>query len=303
MGLQFDRELKNNPELNEAFSKCGKSHAEKAAFRLKWGKTCYETLVKKKTYTESFCQVDTNLGQYMPLSVIVQKEGGDADAQAAAVRYAAKCLAMGGPWTSHNDMTERLEYLYMVRTSRTELMQCWSLYEEQATTPARMGGAANSTVDGNANKGDGNTSTDTSTNKSNQGKSQQGKGDKDKESKSKTTTSTFTRTLSVANKVKALHASVLASATALHESIETTPEWAWARPAVQLAAKISELKSGLKPFDKEFLIKDIKDMKAEYTPELLCTELVNFAKVEQLVRPVEVELKRLAAMQAASRRF
>jgi hypothetical protein len=75
-----------------------KGHAAKAAWRLKWANTQYETIVKKKVHLESWDIEDTSAGEYMSLSMIIKHEGGKSCPQAvlAGRKYVPPRWSLGG---------------------------------------------------------------------------------------------------------------------------------------------------------------------------------------------------------------
>ena len=65
----------------------------------------------KATYAKTctWDVVSSEVGEYVPLTVLVQREGGFGQSEnvRAALTYATRCLKLGGKWTSWNDMTDR----------------------------------------------------------------------------------------------------------------------------------------------------------------------------------------------------
>ena len=63
----------------------------------------------------SWEQIDEELGTYMPISRILQMEGGAKDKAAvlATRNYVAAAYKMGGQWLLFNKMTRRTDILYL----------------------------------------------------------------------------------------------------------------------------------------------------------------------------------------------
>ena len=127
-GLRFSRSAEGQTDEHKS-----KSCVEKKLFRQDWAKCKLESVRRKKTRSESWTKVDTQKGTYVPFVVLWQREGGrdDPSALSCAVKYARKCVAMGPPWTSYNGMTERCEFLHLVREVSETFTKCWSLCEEE----------------------------------------------------------------------------------------------------------------------------------------------------------------------------
>ena len=95
-----------------------KSAREKSDVRVAWAQAKYEEQSAGSTFDDSFSKVDCNVGVFHPLGRIVVEEGGwtDESAIVAAKKYVARCILIGGDFLSYNDVTERMEYLYIKNT-------------------------------------------------------------------------------------------------------------------------------------------------------------------------------------------
>ena len=81
----------------------------------------------RRVKSESWSEIDTKFGTYLPLSLIFWEEGQrgiaklqDEQAVTAGLRHAAMCAKMGGKYLSFNDVTGRYEYLHFRRQVRDE---------------------------------------------------------------------------------------------------------------------------------------------------------------------------------------
>ena len=134
--------------LGQAFSrdKAGKadykklgSNAERAKFRQEWAAKRYEKVKLEKSRSRSYARVDLTEGEYLPLAMVIQAEGGreDRSAIAAALKLAQKCLAMGPPWTRFNAFTERTEFLRLRHRFQESITNSWQLFEKEYAEKVR----------------------------------------------------------------------------------------------------------------------------------------------------------------------
>lgn len=109
--------LRANPSVTRTQALQG--NKQKLEFRVRWAGAQFENIRKGRVFTEAFRRVDLSVGTYRPFQAIVREEGGkdDPEAVAAATRICVKCTQMGEPWVSYNKMSERLEFLYVVRSN------------------------------------------------------------------------------------------------------------------------------------------------------------------------------------------
>jgi len=120
IGRRFSRLHQKSEEYNV------KNTDEKRIFREKWGLKKYDALKEGRRWCQAWARVDITQGTYMSAERVAEKEGN----YAAAMKHCSKAIAMGGPWISYNDMTERIDYLWLKRTFREEMSKCWSHFRE-----------------------------------------------------------------------------------------------------------------------------------------------------------------------------
>eukprot|EP00969_Alexandrium_andersonii_P164459 7268838-Alexandrium_andersonii.AAC.1 len=60
---------------------------------------------------------------------MVQEEGGGKEDEVAAKRIAIKCAAMGYPWISWNEFSERYDFLYLRKGFQEDLGRAWTMFK------------------------------------------------------------------------------------------------------------------------------------------------------------------------------
>jgi hypothetical protein len=73
LGVMFRRELDKNSDQQTAYKEMNR--AKQAKFRVDWLSTHYGEYKQEKLFKASWRRVDSTKGEYLPLSIIVQKEG------------------------------------------------------------------------------------------------------------------------------------------------------------------------------------------------------------------------------------
>jgi hypothetical protein len=119
------------------------SNTLKKRMRCDWSKERFDDLKVTKEYKEVHERIEIEKGQYMPLTLVVQAEGGpfgwdDEEAVRAACLYASKCTVMGHPWIEWNGMTERIEYLYMKKEVRDIFKRSWIRTESSMSDASKV---------------------------------------------------------------------------------------------------------------------------------------------------------------------
>ena len=105
-----------------------------AAFRMDWCRKTYKKLKEERSKTQELQEVDEMDGVYMPFSVIVREEGGDAPAMQAARNYVAECVrhykvgkgVKTRSFLSFNTWTKRVEFLYIKKRFRQSFAKKWA---------------------------------------------------------------------------------------------------------------------------------------------------------------------------------
>ena len=144
VGQQFTKWLRDNVEKAEEYKALkapGQTRQLKKNFRLAWaadmkvGKT---VVVKQKL--QLWEDVNEELGVYEPFERIVELEGGrhSANAITAAMKYYLRALTMGGHWRMANLMTDRIDVLYIKKTSRKIFSQKWSILQQHTEVVAQQ---------------------------------------------------------------------------------------------------------------------------------------------------------------------
>ena len=65
----------------------------KAAFRLAWAKRSYDTQVKGRSHHKGMSDIDKTTGTYVPLAVLVEKQGWHFDPEGAVKDVVVSAIA------------------------------------------------------------------------------------------------------------------------------------------------------------------------------------------------------------------
>ena len=92
-----------------------------------------KTAIAQKTQKLLVTENNDTMGEYLPFTVVYQREGGDAPAFAAAKNYVLSALVLQKkkhlwrtlPWVQWNHMTKRVEWLYIKTQYRQSSMKSW----------------------------------------------------------------------------------------------------------------------------------------------------------------------------------
>ena len=127
-GQKFLRQL-NDEEKGQYSRLC---NSGKGQFRLKLVEQRPQEVSKRFVQNEAWVIEDTDIGEYLPLPVIVEREGGwnlSANIK-AALTFCQKCTLMQAKWVVRNPMTDRVEYLYVRRQHRETFINKWSIFTD-----------------------------------------------------------------------------------------------------------------------------------------------------------------------------
>ena len=134
LGQRFQRAIGNDKDLKKEFA-ANRTYEGMRQYKMQWARTELETLTVSKTKTESQTVKEAKDGTYLPFRVIVQKQGGDAEAVLAAQRLCQKCVTLGGRYVKENPFTERLEFLHIRGKVEEEFTKEWKLKVKQEGKP------------------------------------------------------------------------------------------------------------------------------------------------------------------------
>ena len=140
------KELARNPKLKAEYKLVGRAYDACRKFKIDWaGKRSHE-MAQQRTRTSEFRQVDGFKGQYLPLSVHVREEGGDAMAFVAVQTY-VKNIAMflaqgktykGRPWFVYDKLYGRVKFLRIDEYFEDSNAEAWghtrNLRDEESAT-------------------------------------------------------------------------------------------------------------------------------------------------------------------------
>ena len=313
LGVRFGRsdDGGKNPEYRDL-----KTNKEKADFRANWAKLKLAETRARKTKTTTWSEIDTNLGQYLPLALVFWEEGQrgvsqlqDEAAVVAGLRYAAMCVKMGGKFLSYNTWTKRNEYFHVRKTHKQEFMTCWQQYEE-----ARARWAAGTAIEGGspaATAPKAEAAVHEVTRAPKRARGADGSSTKSPrppaEPKEKTKLPKKTRTsldvaLSEAAKIKQEYQKIVVTSDNLLKSVNTDAHWAWADDVTKvglvrpLKEKLGELNSRLTAFGRKFLTTEPKDLKKEMKPANLEIDLKEFIQLQVRIASLQSEVNILTGI-------
>ena len=264
-----------------------KTHVEREQFRIKWAQKAYQDCVASKVHEKTYQKVDRTKGTYLPLSMIVQSEGGkdDPESLSAAEKYCLKCVAMGGEWCSLNSMTERMEYLYLRRESMDEMKEAWSEYEKESMNFKRP--------------------PEKRRQKSTADEETPGAPPEEGQPPAKVpkVRTKLEELVSKATKLKANFHSCIGAANALLSNISNDPSWTWARNPENsgvLQEHLKGMQKELSTFAASFLALDLKDVKAAHSKENLTVGLEEFiGNIDPEVCKIQEAMRSLLSMQSS----
>lgn len=284
-GQRFSRECGKNDNYRQL------STRQKAEFRKQWAVENFQRIKSSKVKSTSLKQTDISRGVYLPFAVIVQKEGNDEQALAAATRYSESCLKLGHPWHKENKFTGRREYLYIRQEYEESFERSW--VRSEVCEKSNEGGDM-SAPEVNIKMADKQKRL-----KSGGGKEkQEGEKDKDKTPKIK---SDLDLAITRAQRTKTAYASTMSSAGALRNNINKKDDWSWAK-GCRLSKELSELLDnldalGAEPFASSLLASDMKVVKSQFPQHNLLKETLNFsATADPIIEQLGKLVKRMLGM-------
>jgi hypothetical protein len=308
-----------------------KSQIEKKEFREAWLKSSWAKVVTRKQYTKSWSKVDENKGTYMCFEKVMEEEGGNLR---AAMMYTQKCIKMHSPWCIWNGMTERVDFLYIRKSSLETFNQCWTFFEDehpavegQSSSSSAASGSvadkpsASSSASGSlaavgklaGQPGDKGDDTASSAKRGGEDIEETPKGKKPKGAKTadasgsppeKSATdnikSGLQKLMSESTKVKVKYLANMGAATTLLQTISSDPKWKWANNS-DMTRDLSEAQARLKGLDDDFsrmfLSEDPKKLRKAYTDEILLVSLDRFkVNFSKAVGDLEFETQQLVRM-------
>ena len=316
LGLSFNR-AKDGGQA-EAYRGL-KSHQDKRAFRAEWAQQRLANL--KETRFKSVCLSKQHIehGEYLPPDIIIDREGGEhrPAAKAAAATYISKCVQMGGRWCVKNEMTGRMEFLYIKKGYQELCTTEWTNHSEGDAVEDGKGDGSGKTVKGNSegkDKGKGALPAAVTGKPKSKGGKAKVVGDPvaappagseeppggSPGGKAKVVGDP----VKSASKVKQRYQVVICQATSLLQG-SSHADWQWARDAgiiegimQPLKAALQAMEDGATMADRTWLTNDIKVMRKSHTNEQLASLCSRFELVVgPLLDDVEDEIENLVGMQ------
>ena len=134
VGSKWNKAKSSDPALAKAYADLGKGYDAQREFRAQWVKKLYQETRERRIRTTTLSETVESRGVYEPFAVIVAKEGGDAAGRQAALNYTVACLRFHQagrkcgpqPWLCYNQMTRRMEFLYVKKEFKQSFMESWA---------------------------------------------------------------------------------------------------------------------------------------------------------------------------------
>ena len=315
LGQQFGRFLKKTDE-GKGYAMC-KTHEAKRKFRLDWAERKLDDLRVTRTHERAYRRVDETKGVYLSFGTLVESYGVHYDRAAAisaALRYAAKCVQMGGKWVGMDEMAEVQEFLKLSREHSVIMEESWRLCEEELCKRSLKDKADVLDVNPVKDKADVvgvnpvmdkaevvvvnpvmEEAVGVKPAASTAGKRQKMVGKDAVEAPKKK--SKLDEAIIVAVAVKKKYLALNSSATSLENLIQVDPKWTWARTS-SVVGQLQDAKASCeKLLDdgdlRRFVFEELKNLKIELGADtlLLLTERFNMMKPK--VDNMEMVIKKL----------
>jgi hypothetical protein len=312
LGQHFGRFVKKDDE-GKGYAKC-KTWETKRKFRMDWAERKLDDLRATRTHERAYRRVDETKGVYVSFGTLVESYGVHYDraaAVSAALRYAAKCVQMGGKWVGVDQMAEVQEFLKLRREHSEIMEESWRLCEEEISNRSLNTTA----IDDNKDKAVGvnpvkdkaevvcvNTSVRSAIEPAapSAAKRQKvaGKGVKEAvENAAPKKKSKLDEAILVAVAVKKKYLALNSSATSLENLIQVDPKWMWARTSSvvgQLQAAKASCEKALDDGDiRRFVFEEFKNIKIEVGADTLLVLTERFNMMKPKVDNMEMVIKKL----------
>ena len=114
----------------------GQKQAEMEKYRLYFIKMKKDETEVIRESKKTVSKIDVTIGCHYPFEIIVKKEGGFRSKSAikAAITRVMKCIVMGPPFVEFNEMSERVEFLFVRKKKLDVFDKSWE--ERQKLLPA-----------------------------------------------------------------------------------------------------------------------------------------------------------------------
>ena len=134
------RAKKTDTTMSRKYELVGRKFEVQRKFREDWAATMLEKIQKEKSHTRSQRNGKYEQGEYMPLDLVIDAQGGAHRPAAvkAATNYVVSALALHAqgyrpmegclePWLEWNTMTGRMEFFYIKRTYSQTFDEQWAI--------------------------------------------------------------------------------------------------------------------------------------------------------------------------------
>ena len=119
---------------------------------MNWAKTQYQELQTQRRHELEYQNIDTTLGEYLPMAAIIEKQGYAVDPEGATKRgelMCSKLARMGGKWLFFNELTDDWEFLFIKRQHIQTFNEKWAHYEIETDKKIKSGaGKRQATTEG-----------------------------------------------------------------------------------------------------------------------------------------------------------
>ena len=328
VGRMWNKAKESDPELAEAYKMVGKSYDAQRNFRHKWAEQKHQEVKAERLKREVSELEDEDIGDYVPFTVLWQREGGDEAAFMAAKNYLVSALRLHNsgqtiskrPWLNYNNMTKRMEILHVKKRFTIRMREMWERRTSEVAVGNASGGSTASASGGSTAGASGGSTAGASggltavaradpPQKKHRQSVKTGQAAAAKPAQNGTDTEGELATLVA--KSKMLKASVLgamSSANDLILLIENQIEWAWANNEV-LKKPIHGLMGEIRTFQvssqfwKDWVVTDVKKwalvVQKSYINKVALQELRSMDSLESFVKDLNMHCSQLKSMHAA----
>ena len=131
VGQKWAKEIQDDLQLRADYDAVGKGYTAQRNFRHLWAKRKQLEQQQMFEATEGTTQSRDESGTLMSFLKIWEAEGKDEDGLQAAKEYVSSCIAKhkagetldGEPWIQKNDMTKRVDFVYVKKTVKNSFVK------------------------------------------------------------------------------------------------------------------------------------------------------------------------------------
>jgi hypothetical protein len=312
LGLVFFRTLAASQK--QEYAALG-NHAQKEAFRLRWAADRLKTVRSTSRREETATSSTGSNAEFVPLSVLVVREGGwegpcGAENVKAALRYYRKAISLGPGWCRWNTFTERPEVKHVRHVESdshaTRHIQADDYEPTTNTVPAledvpgeEEPAGSEAGKDANAKGGGPSKRKAANEPKGAPAKSKaKAKGEPAKKPAPAKPGEDLRQALAQAQKVRNRYMQATGSAAALIQTVQTEPSWQWTRTTPFFEKLTAALAAAQHQAYEESFVRDfIREPKTPAT----AAGLERVQLLEKVIDDLQKAEKRLQAVGSSAR--